>query len=93
MKLINKKEIGFIEKTVADKIYEDLFNVKRTRYYGLRVGDKVIRDYDIGAGKDKTVYTVFQYGFSDNNCVYLKSPTGEIRMETAELCKIIKKVK
>jgi len=90
---MNKEEIKFVEKSVFDKIYGDMFNIERKRYYGLRVGDKVIRDYDLGSGKDKTVYTDFQYGFCDNNRVYLKSPKGEIKMEVAEYCKIIKKVK
>lgn len=62
-------------------------NEKRTRYYGIRVGDIVnVKFYNL-----KNV-TVTKYGFMDNNAVYVKTETGEQIKVVAEYCEIIKKV-
>lgn len=62
-------------------------NEKRTRYYGVRVGDIVnVKFYNIKNA------TVTKYMFMDNNAVYVKTEKGEERKVVAEYCEIIKKV-
>jgi len=62
-------------------------NKKRTRYYGLRIGDTVkVKAYNIETAE------VAEYGVFDNNRVYIKLPDGEKISCVAEWCKIIKKV-
>lgn len=60
-------------------------NEERTRYYGLRKGDTVKYGYFSGI--------VAEYGFMDNNRVYLQVEGQQELMEAvAEWCTIIKKV-
>lgn len=80
-----------IKKSVEDKIYPSNFNIERTRYYGLRVGDRVKRAFQ-GNKRKNEIWNVYQYGFSDNNCIYLERK-GVIIKWVAEWCKIIKRVK
>ena len=82
-------EIKEVKRSIKEKIYGKDFNKNRSRYYGLRVGDIVQRDM---YGNDEKKYKVIQYGFGDNNRIYLKAPTGEIIKEVAEWCTIISKV-
>jgi len=66
-------------------------NVKRDRYYGLRIGD-IVR-YNIPPYKtDEREYKVVRYGFMDNNRVYLQGPEGDVFSAVAEWCEIVKKV-
>lgn len=76
----------FVKETEGD------YNVKRTRHYGIRIGD-IVRynvpgsDYD-----DGTEYVVVKYGFMDNNRVYLSDYRNNILPAVAEWCQIVLKV-
>lgn len=64
-------------------------NEKRTRYYGLRVGD-IIQHSAFGI---EFQGEIIELGGSDNNCVYVKrEDNGESVKAVAEWCKIITKV-
>jgi hypothetical protein len=90
---MREDEIKEVKKSIKEKIYGKDFNKNRSRYYGLRVGDIVRRHVGFSnEKKDNTIYKVVQYGFGDNNRIYLKAPTGEIIKEVAEWCTIISKV-
>ena len=78
---------------------EEFDNKERRRYYGIRVGDIVT--YVIPGTReilgDKYVsdetYEVIDYGFMDNNRVYLKSiKDGHEEKAVAEYCQIVTKV-
>lgn len=66
----------------------DVFdNKERRRYYGLRVGDIISCDFlDIKQAE------VVEYGFMDNNAVYVKEANKKVRQVVAEWCHIITKV-
>lgn len=66
-------------------------NKDRRRYYGVRVGDRVI--YGIPGFPDTDgEYEVVGYGFLDNNRVILKDANGKEVKAVAEYCRIISKV-
>lgn len=66
-------------------------NVNRNRYYGLRIGDTVKLSASFSP-IDNTIAEVVEYGFMDNNRVYVQLEDGEKIKWTAEHCKIITKV-
>lgn len=66
-------------------------NEDRTRYYGLRVGDKV-HYHPFSPNAPKEVDTVHELGYGDNNCVYLIDDKGIIFKAVAEWCNIVEKV-
>ncbi|RPI82260.1 MAG: hypothetical protein EHM34_07210 [Nitrosopumilales archaeon] len=63
-------------------------NINRNRYYGLRIGDIVQLDFTTPSLRGE----IFEYGFMDNNRVYIKMEDGRETSWTAEWCKIIEKV-
>lgn len=65
-------------------------NKERRRYYGLRIGDliEVIGFHGIPNKNAE----VIQYGFGDNNRVYVEYEDGTQGREVAEYCKILTKV-
>lgn len=66
---------------------KEFTNEKRSRYYGLRVGDIVkCKAYNINKAE------VAAYSFSDNNRVELLLPDGKAISAVAEWCEIITKV-
>lgn len=66
-------------------------NEKRTRYYGLRIGDTVIDHATHPLFKNTA--TVIQLGGSNNNCVYAQSLDHPKPIKyVAELLTIIKKI-
>jgi hypothetical protein len=50
-------------------------NEERRRYYGVRVGDRVCYEY-IGQVKKVITGTVAEYGFMDNNAVFVRWDHG-----------------
>lgn len=67
-------------------------NIKRNRYYGLRIGDKVqYKVPGISLPNDETIYEIVEYGYMDNNRVILVDKNGEKHEAVAEWCKIIEK--
>jgi len=71
-------------------IKTELDNKERRRYYGLRIGDIVSPKFSYG--HDIGPCEVIEYGFMDNNAVYLKTSEGEKIKWVAEWCTIITKV-
>ena len=66
-------------------------NKDRRRYYGVRVGDKVV--YGIPGFPDTdSEYEVVGYGFLDNNRVILRDADGGEMKAVAEYCSIILKI-
>lgn len=66
-------------------------NKDRRRYYGVRVGDRVV--YGIPGFPDTdSEYEVIRYGFLDNNRVILRDSDGNEMKAVAEYCRIISKV-
>lgn len=62
-------------------------NENRTRYYGLRISDIVkVPFYKLEKA------TVIEYGFLDNNRVYIQTENDEKISCVAEFCEIITKV-
>lgn len=69
----------------------DDINVKRNRYYGIRVGDLV--EYGVpGIPETHHGYRVVGYGFMDNNYVILKDKNGKEVEAVAEWRDILHKV-
>jgi len=66
-------------------------NVNRNRYYGKRIGDTVKLSASFSP-INNTIAEVVEYGFMDNNRIYVKLENGETIKWTAEHCDIIKKV-
>lgn len=69
---------------------EKFTNEKRNRYYGLRIGDRI----SYSPFNQKIRYgTVIEFGFTDNNAVYVKFD-GEKKPEkvVAEWCTLVKKI-
>jgi hypothetical protein len=67
-------------------------NKSRTRFYGLRKGDIVSPRIPTGEEWHKGQSEVIDYGFMDNNSVYIKSNDGTETKWIAEYCNIIIKV-
>lgn len=67
-------------------------NSERRRYYGLRVGDIVSPKGLNGKEWHKGQSEVFEYGFLDNNAVYIRADDGTETKWVAEWCDIITKV-
>lgn len=66
-------------------------NEERRRYYGLRIGDTV--SIQFGYPKEKHLAEVVDYGFMDNNRVYIKiEGSDEVTDWVAEWCEIVTKV-
>ena len=66
-------------------------NIKRNRYYGIRIGDTV--KYGVPGQPDTyDTYTVVGYFNLDNNRVILKDEHGTEKPGVAEWCEIITKV-
>jgi hypothetical protein len=62
-------------------------NSERRRYYGLRIGDIVkCKAYNIDYAE------VVDYGFLDNNSVFVKEDGKEPRKVVAEWCDVVTKV-
>lgn len=80
---MKQKENIYMEKKQWD-------NESRNRYYGLRIGDTV--EYKGMNGQVLGQAEVFEYGFMDNNSVYLKKENGEPFKFYPEWCNIITKV-
>ena len=64
-------------------------NWERNRYYGVRVGDEVEEHF---GDRITTKGTVVDYGFMDNNAVFVEREDGKVVSCVAEWCTIIKKV-
>ena len=65
-------------------------NEDRSRYYGLRIGDKVTSRW-VRNGEE--VCEVVELGYGDNNRCYLEVPGIDKKVKvTAESCKIVTKV-
>lgn len=67
-------------------------NEKRNRYYGLRIGDIVSPKGLDGKESSKGKAEVIDFGFMDNNAVYIKFEDGTETKWVAEWCKIITKI-
>lgn len=67
-------------------------NCERRRYYGIRVGDIVSPKGIDGKEWHKGQSEVIEYGFMDNNAVYIRANDGTETKWVAELCDIITKV-
>jgi hypothetical protein len=66
-------------------------NKERNRYYGLRIGDLVTINMGMSGSKPLNA-EVIEYGFFDNNRVYLKLEDGSEISWVAEWCTLITKV-
>lgn len=60
-------------------------NQERRRYYGLRIGDTV--ELLFTHKKEVTLAEVVEYGFMDNNRVWVKLEDGTTTDWVAEWCK------
>ena len=67
-------------------------NKERNRYYGLRIGDIVSPKGIDGKEWSKGKAEVIEYGFMDNNAVYIRVEDGTETKWVAEWCEIITKV-
>ena len=65
-------------------------NESRNRYYGLRKGDTVKLQFS--HQNPEPIAEVIEYGFMDNNRVYVKLENGEETDWVAEWCEILIKV-
>lgn len=71
---------------------EKFNNKNRNRYYGLRIGDLV--QVKVGLQSDPIFLKaeVIEYGFLDNNRVYLRFEDGKETSWVAEQCEIFTKI-
>lgn len=71
---------------------EKFDNINRNRYYGLRKGDIVSPKLVNGNEWEKGHCEVIEYGFMDNNAVYIRANDGTETKWVAEWCEIVTKV-
>lgn len=63
-------------------------NQTRNRYYGLRIGDTITRDFV----EDNGNYKIVGYGAMDNNRVYIQRGNEKPFGVVAEHCHIVHKI-
>jgi len=68
---------------------KEFTNEGRTRYYGLRIGDKVVERHD---GLSDMVGTVVEFDGFDNNRVHVQLPSGKIVPCVAEWLEVAEKI-